>query len=285
MNGPLAGQTILVTRPARQAAGLVEPLEALGATVFLLPAMEIAPPLDPEPLDQALRNVERYDWIVATSVNGVAALAAQGDRERIRDRKLAAVGPATAAAMREAFRAPDAVPEEFTGERIADAMGEVRGLRILLARADLARRELPDRLRAMGAEVDDVVAYRIVRPSGISELPSRCPDGIAFTSSSAVRGTLDTLTDAGKEEWMQTARLACIGPLTAATVRELGYEVAVMPEVYTMEGLVEGIVAGWRTRLFAREGNPLDGATTPSPTVPPFVPQGKPSSEPEVARA
>ena len=251
--GELFGLTVLVTRPASQAAGLVEPLKALGATVFVLPAIEIAPPLDPEPLNEALRNVERYDWIVATSVNGVAALANRTTRDAVREVRLAAVGPATAAAMREAFREPDAVPEEFTGERIAERMGEVRGRRVLLARADIARPELPHRLRTRGAAVDDVAAYRIVRPTGVPELPERCPDWIAFTSSSAVRGTLDTLTLADREDWMRAARLACIGPLTAATVRELGYEVGAMPEDYTMEGLVRAMVGEWHASPLARE--------------------------------
>ena len=261
--GDLSGISVLVTRPAGQAAGLVEPLEARGATVFSLPAIEIAPPLDPEALDEALRNVGSYDWVVATSVNGVQAL---GDRrqalglrmETFDGVKLAAVGPSTAAAFRQAFREPDAVPQEFVGERVAEAMGDVRGKRFLLARADIARKDLPERLRAMGAEVDDVAAYRIVRPSPDGPLPEVAPDWIALTSSSGVIGTRDALAAGGKEEWMRSARLACIGPLTAATVLELGYEVEVMAEAHTILGLVEAIV---REHGYA--------ATTPSPTAPP----------------
>ena len=254
---PLDGKTVLVTRPARQAAGLADPLRALGATVFLLPAIAIAPPEDAAPLDAALRKVARYDWIVATSVNGVEALAARasalGVTEAVAGRRLAAVGPATAAAMREAFREPDAVPEDFVGEAVAGAMGEVRGLRVLLARADIARPELPTRLREAGAILDDVAAYRIVRPASDAPLPDATPDWIALTSSSAVVGTRDALAARGRGEWMRGSRLACIGPLTAATVREMGYEVAVMAAESTMEGLVAAMVEGWRASPFACE--------------------------------
>ena len=231
----------------------MEPLEALGATVFVLPAIEIAPPIDPVPLDEALRNVEGYDWIVLTSVNGVEALAARMDRERLGNVRLAAVGPVTAAAMEAAFRAPDAMPDEFTGEQIAGVMGDVGGQRVLLARADLARKDLPEKLRAMGAAVDDVVAYRIVPPSGTPALPERCPDWIALTSSSGVRGTLDALAKFGKANWMREAQLACIGPLTAATVREMGYTVAAIAEESTMAGLAEAMLGAWRASPLARE--------------------------------
>ncbi len=286
--GELFGQTVLVTRPAKQAAGLVEPLEALGATVFLLPAIEIAPPLDPEPLDEALRNLDRYDWLVLTSVNGVEALRerarALGVVEAVVGCRIAAVGPSTAKAAREAFREPDLVPEEYVGEAVAAALGEVRGRRFLLARADIARDDLPRRLREGGATVDDPAAYRIVRPTLEMDLPQACPDWIALTSSSAVFGTRDALAAQGRGEWMRTARLACIGPLTAATVRESGYEVAVMAEAYTIPGLVEAMV---------RESERAEDVTTPSPTVPPYARidelseftassprlQGEPSSE------
>ena len=267
--GGLSGLTILVTRPAGQAAGLVEPLEARGAMVYSLPAIEIRPPLDPEPLDEALRNLNRYHWIVLTSVNGVAAVreraGALGVTQGILGRRLAAVGPSTAKAVREAFREPDLVPSEYVGERVAEALGDVRGLRFLLARADIARRDLPDRLRNGGAIVDDPAAYRIVRPEAVGDLPEVCPDVIALTSSSAAFGTRDALEAAGRGEWMRTARLACIGPLTAATVRELGYEVALMPSEYTIPGLVEALV---------------EDASTPSPAVPPSARpslQGEPS--------
>lgn len=242
MSLPLAGQTILVTRPARQIAGLAEPLIELGATVVSLPAIAIAPPEDLSPLQDAVKQIDRYDWVVLTSVNGVEALAQHAVPEAVANRKLAAVGPVTAEAVAKAFRAPDAVPTEALGVRIAEVLGDVRGQRILLARADIARKDLPDALRALGAEVDDVGAYRIVRPHDDCPLPDETPDWIALTSSSGVVGTRDALRDRGKESWMRLAKLASIGPLTADTVRELGYEVAVTADPHTIPGLVDAIL-------------------------------------------
>ena len=273
----LSGVTILVTRPARQAAGLVEPLEALGATVRSLPAIEIAPPEDPGALDAALRDLGRFDWLVLTSVNGVEAVRARLDAlgsglpGRLR---LSAVGPSTAAAMREAFREPDFVPSASVGEAIAREMGDVAGRRFLLARADRARPELPAVLRARGGIVEEASAYRIVRPASGAALPEACPDWIALTSPSAVYGTRDALEAQGRGDWMRTARLACIGPTTAAAVRELRYEVAAMAEASTIPGLVAALVAFGRERAYAE--------ITPSPTVPPPARaslEGEPSRE------
>lgn len=244
MSLPLMGQTVLVTRPRGQSAGLAEPLAALGATVFALPAIAIEPPEDPSPLDEALRKLEGYDWLILTSVNGVEAVSARLEALGLvlpMGLKLAAVGPATAEAMRKTLRDPDVVPAEAMGIWIAEAIGEVGGRRILLARGDLARPDLPEALRAKGSDVDDVVAYRIVRPSFDGPLPQACPDWIALTSSSGVMGTYDALSARGRGEWMHSSRLACIGPLTAATVREMGIEPTIVAETHTVNGLVEAI--------------------------------------------
>ncbi len=259
----LEGRTILVTRPAGQAVGLTEPLEALGATVFALPAIAIVPPESFEELDAALYDVDRFDWLVFTSVNGVEAVRARMDalglNRRAKGRKrIAAVGPTTASAVREAFYEPDAMPEAYVSDAVADAMGEVRGQWILLARADIARKELPEILRERGGNVEEVTAYRIVRPDGAFTLPEHCPDTIVLTSSSAVYGTRDALIAQGKGDWMRRAQLACIGPVTAATVRDLGYEVGLMAERYTIPGLVEALVRD------ARGSDPL----TPNSSLP-----------------
>jgi uroporphyrinogen-III synthase len=245
---PLAGRTILVTRPAHQTAGLAEPLEALGATVYSLPAIAIEPPEDMEALDAALYDLSRFDWLVFTSVNGVNAVRNRMDELGLNRTakgctRIAAVGSTTAQAVLEAFYEPEAVPEKYVSDEIADAMGDVNGKWVLLLRADIARREIVDILRSRGAITEEVAAYRIVRPVDESPLPETAPDVIALTSSSAVYGTRDALAARGKEIWMRESRLACIGPVTAATVRELGYEVAVMAEEHTITGLVEAIAA------------------------------------------
>jgi uroporphyrinogen-III synthase len=248
MSLPLAGLSILVTRPAGQAAGLSEPLTTLGALVFALPAIAIAPPVDFAPFDEALRNLAAYDWVVLTSVNGVAAVRYRMEElgispERLNERKIAVTGPATGDAVRSAFREPDLMPEEYVSESIAQALGDVRGLRILLARADIARKDLGTILRVGGARVDEVAAYQIVAPKDEMYLPDDRPDIITLTSSSAVHGTRQALAQRNKEHWMHESRLACIGPITAATVRELGYKVSLVAREFTIAGLVEAIVS------------------------------------------
>lgn len=251
---PLQGLVVMVTRPKAQASALVGPLEELGAEIVSMPAIEIAPPAETAPLDEALRNLERYDWVVLTSVNGVEAVRARMEQlgipgEDLKARKLAVIGPATGAALAAAFRGPDVVPGEYVSEAIAEALGDVRGKRFLLARADIARRDLAEILALRGAKVDEVPAYRIVRPTS-TDLPNRTPDVITLTSSAAVRGTRDALASAGYEDWMRRAALICIGPITAATVRELGYEPAVVANEYTVPGLVEALAAYVKEKRF-----------------------------------
>lgn len=246
MSLPLQGKSVLVTRPQHQAKEMADPLEALGANVLLMPTIAIAPTEDLPRLDDALRNLDRYDWIVLTSVNGVEAV-----RQRMEDlaipfgsltrAKLAAIGPATARAMETVFRQPDLVPEEYVSEAIAEGLGGVAGQRFLLARADLARRDLAEILFARGAAVEEVCAYRIVRAS--NEIPGdEVPDYITLTSSEAARATYDALQQADKSHWFGKSAIVCIGPITAATVRDLGYEPAAVASEYTIPGLIDAIV-------------------------------------------
>ncbi|AIE84305.1 uroporphyrinogen-III synthase [Fimbriimonas ginsengisoli] len=246
MSLPLAGMTVMVTRPAAQVEDLARPLQELGAEVVTMPAIEIAQPLDRRPLDSALRNLGDYDWVVLTSVNGVDAVRRAMDEvgvpiEEMNERKLAVIGPATGAALTKAFRAPDLMPAEFVSEAIAQALGDVAGKRFLLARADIARRDLAQILALRGAEVDEVIAYRIVRPDA-TRLPATVPNYITLTSSAGVRGTRDALVGAGLEDWLNQAALVCIGPITAGTVRELGYEPTVVAKDYTIQGMVAALV-------------------------------------------
>ncbi len=237
-----------MTRPAGQVPGLSEPLIALGASVIALPAIAIVPPTDFGPFDEALRNLDAYDWVVLTSVNGVSAVRGRMDelgiaRERLSDRRIAVVGPSTRESVRASFREPDLMPQEYVSESIAQALGDVRGLRFLLARADIARKDLVTILRAGGAIVDDVTAYRIVAPKDEVQLPDERPDIIMLTSSSSVHGTRQALAQRNREHWMNESRLACIGPITAATVREMGYKVALTAKEFTIEGLVDALVS------------------------------------------
>ena len=248
MSRPLEGKRVLITRPRGQASQLAEKLVDLGAIPVQLPAIEIAAPLDFSEFDAALQNLKRFDWVVMTSVNGVAAvsrrMSALGIRpDALSARKLAVIGPSTAEALKASFREPDLVPHEYVSEALADTLGDVAGQSFLLLRADIARKDLAVDLRRKGAKVTEVAVYRIITEEGsrLTDNEPR-PDYITLTSSASAIATLAKLREGGREEWMRKVPIACIGPITAKTVRDLGYKVAVGAEEYTIPGLVEAIV-------------------------------------------
>jgi uroporphyrinogen III methyltransferase/synthase len=235
---PLFGQRIVTTR-----AGMADPLRALGAEVFELPAIEIRPPRDPAPLAAAIAQLASYDWLIFTSANGVrgflAALdASPVDLRQLRAR-LCAIGPATAAALTALHLKVDVIPQEYVAESLVAALEkyDLAGQRILLPRAAVARDVAPDALRARGAQVDVVEAYYTAVPA--TDLSAvAAADWVTFTSSSTVKNFLalggGRLLDAG-------ARIASIGPVTSSTVRQHGYEVAVEAREFTIPGLVAAL--------------------------------------------
>lgn len=235
---PLHGRRIVITRPEEDAERLAGRLEALGAVPVLAPAIDIEF-TDPPELEAAVAAVAQYDWVVFTSRNGVEAVFRKVDQ--LRGPKVAAIGPATAAQLRSRGVEPDLVPEEFVAEAVVEALGEVRGQRILLPRADIAREALPDGLRAKGAQVDVVVAYRTAsRPPVDLDLAE--VDAITFTSSSTVRGFLEGASVP------PAVKVICIGPITARTARELGLTVHAVADHYTEDGLVEALLAAFATQ-------------------------------------
>lgn len=268
---PLAGRRIAITRPREQADALAQRLEALGARVTLLAAIRIAPIEDHAPLDAAIARLGSYDWLVFTSVNGVAAftgrLAATGhtwDKRGLA--QVAAIGPATAAALERAGVPVALMPDEYVAEGILDGLGMVAGQRLLLARADIARRTLAEGLRLRGAEVDEVAAYRTIPQPVAPELIERIlgdeggerVDAITFTSSSTALGLLQGLAATGRDpaKALRGVALAAIGPITAATLREHGLEPAVVAREYTIPGLTTALVA-----YFSGQSAPDDAAS------------------------
>jgi uroporphyrinogen-III synthase len=251
---PLSGRHIAITRPPEQAPELAARLEAEGAQVTLLAAIRIAPIEDTRLLDAALRELATFDWIVLTSVNGVHAvaerLATLGLSWEARGRaRIAVIGPATAFALEEHGVTPDYMPAEYVAERIVGGLGNVAGQRILLARADIARRALADALLLRGAAVVEAAAYRtLVRPPDVELLRQALtvdrPDAITFTSSSTVRGFMENVAALGLDarEALYGIALACIGPITAATLREYGLEPDVVATEYTIPGLVRALL-------------------------------------------
>jgi len=237
----LAGKRILVTRPRSQAANLIELLQAEGAEAILFPTIEISPFEDNARLENALADLAAgvYRWAIFTSVNGVRACEAVLRKGLYPATRLAAIGPATAQALRELGLHVDFVPGEYVAERILEGLGEVAGQYILLPRAEIARPALAEELLARGARVDEIPVYRTIQPApdpaGLAAL-RRGVDVITFTSSSTVRNFVDM---AGVD--IGAARVACIGPITAATARELGLPVHLVAKEYTIPGLVQAL--------------------------------------------
>lgn len=260
MSGALAGRRIVVTRP-RDDGHLRRLLEAEGAVVLECPTIQIAPPSDYGPLDGALRSLAAYGWIVFTSRNGVAAviarLAALGmTPEALGRARLAVIGPGTGEALRGHGLAAALAPEEFRAEALVEAFAGrgVRGARVLLPRAAAARDVLPDGLRALGAEVDVVAAYRTEpgapAPEVLEAVRTGAIDAVTFTSSSTVRYFLQ-LAGPDARRVLEPALVACIGPVTAETARDAGLRVGAVASTYTLAGLVDALCGA----LCARPGS------------------------------
>jgi uroporphyrinogen III methyltransferase/synthase len=252
----LLGRRVVVTRARAQAGPLADRLEAEGAEVVLFPTIVLEPPTDPTAVDRAVSAAATYDWIVFTSANAVRAFferfAAQGrDVRELAPVRLAAIGPETAAGLRERLLRPAIVPAEYRAEGILAALaGEnLRGRRVLLPRAAGARVVLPEELRARGATVDEVAVYRAVRPASADAAPLRAAldagvvDALTFTSSSTVQHFVELLGDDAMVRLRGTRRpvIACIGPVTAETARAHGLSVDVVPDEYTIAGLADAL--------------------------------------------
>jgi uroporphyrinogen III methyltransferase/synthase len=243
---PLAGVSVAVTRARAQAGALAEPLRALGAAVIHAPAIRI------ERLDGPAPELERYDLVCFTSVNGVHALfgrltAAGRDARALAGARVAAIGPGTAGALAEHGVLADVVPEQFIAEGLVAAIGEAPVSRALIARAEQARDVLPDALRRLGAEVDIVALYRTV-PEELdgSRLDAvAAADYVTFTSSSTARSLLSRLGDVAA---LRRARLASIGPVTTGTLREFGLSADVEATRHDINGLVQALLDDVATR-------------------------------------
>jgi uroporphyrinogen III methyltransferase/synthase len=245
---PLFGQRIIITRDRRQSSMLAEPLEALGAETLFVPVIEIADAAESSSLEQAIRNLADYDWVIFTSVNGVRHFVEALDRSdrdlRALKAKLCAIGPATRAAIEALHLHVDVMPEEYVAESLLKALGgeDLKGKRILLPRAAAARDLVPVTLVERGAIVDVVEAYRTIIPADAAvrakEALAHKPNWITFTSSSTVKNLLAVT---GREA-LRGIKVASIGPVTSATARAADLTVDVEADPHTIEGLVEVIV-------------------------------------------
>lgn len=249
----LSGRRIVVTRARDQAGELIQALTALGAEVVAAPTIRIVPVADLSTLRTALAAPTPYDWIVFTSQNTVeivcARLAAWGLAPAdVARSAIAAIGPATAAALARHGLEPALVPERFVAEAVVTALaarGPLAGTRVLIPRAREARDALPDGLRTLGAVVDVVPVYETAREPGdgsalAADILAGRIDAVSFTSSSTVRGFVELVGRSAAASGRYAA--VVIGPVTARTARALGIDVAAEAADYTVGGLVTALV-------------------------------------------
>lgn len=251
---PLFGKRILVTRPEDQATGFIMALSGLGAQCLLFPTIKIIPPESWGELDRAIEGLSRYDWILFTSVNGVAYFfarldVAKKDTRHLNGIKIGAIGPKTAAALMDRGINPDLIPDTYRAEEMVQALRgyPLNGKRVLLPRPAIARDSIPKSLKSLGALVDEVEAYQTVQPEYSQDQLGRLfkkgkIDMITFTSPSGVTNFLALLEGKPIYEEISKVGVACIGPVTAQKAKEVGLKVVVAPDEYTAEALARAIV-------------------------------------------
>jgi uroporphyrinogen III methyltransferase/synthase len=259
---PLDGRTVVVTRAAEQAGAFTALLARAGARVIEAPTIVIEPPERWEPLDAALSALADFTWVIFTSVNGVVMVdrrlpAGTGGWAALGRVRVAAIGPATAAALEARGVRAEIVPGEYRAEALIDRVrGAVGpGDRVLLPRAAETRDLLVTELRRLGAEVTEVAAYRTRPPREVSPalraaLAAGEVDAVTFTSSSTARNFARLFTDDERRRWFAGVTVASIGPITAATAAEHGFTTAVMPSDYTIPALARALAE----HFGAREG-------------------------------
>lgn len=258
-NRPLSGRTIIVTRAADQAGEFTTLLETEGARVLECPTIRLTPPENWDDIDAAIEHLVDYDWTIFTSANAVrfffGRLAERGLDPRAFGRcRICAVGPKTAAALEQFGIRADLVPADYKAEGVVEAFRQLKmaGCRILFPHADRAREVIPVELTQLGAEVVSPVAYRNITPVKldgeiIEELAAKRVDCITFTSSSTISNLAAMAGGIVLAELLQDVVVASIGPITSKTCRELGLEVHIEPQEYTLAALTEAIV-----RFFAK---------------------------------
>jgi len=250
-NRPLFGKRILVTRPEERTGKLSQLLRERGATPVEMPVIKILPPERRAELDQAIRSLKSYGWIIFTSVNAVEMFlgrldALKRDARWLGDIKIGAIGPATAKSLEMHGVRPDYMPDVYTSHGFLTGLDKkaIAGQKVLLPRADIAGNELTDGLIALGAQVYQVTAYRTVAVKDADSPGKRMLlkgeiGVITFTSASTVNNLVAVL---GRDwEAIKKAKLACIGPNTAAALAQKGLKPDIVAREHTIQGLAEAI--------------------------------------------
>lgn len=256
---PLSGKRILITRSLHQAQKMVDLITNLGGEPILFPTIEIAPPSQFDQIDNSINSIEKYSWIVFTSVNGVDAFLnrmryLRKDIRSLKSAKTCAIGPKTKEELEERGLMVDYVPDSYTSQDLSGGLkGAIKsGEKTLIPRAEIAPDTFSD-LRNLGIKVDEVPAYKTIQGSGnvqlIKELlQDKKIDILTFTSSSTVTNFVDMMGTDNINELLDGVTIACIGPVTASTAANLGIKAQVVANKYTVEGLVDNILDYFNSR-------------------------------------
>ena len=249
-NKPLFAKKILVTVPSEEQARLNALLEGQGAECIEMPLIEIKQLSDYSALDAAIRQIEKFNWLIFTSQNGVRYFkkrlrSLKKDIRVLKGVKVACIGPKTKMAVQNLGIRIDVSPKEFTQEGLVDSFKKIniKGKNILIARAEEARDVLPDSLKKMGANVSVLAAYKAQlkkekhQPGFLKDL-----DLVTFTSSSCVEGFLRNFSKKEILSRQNRFKIASIGPITSQTLRRHGLKAHIQAKVYTLDGLAEAIV-------------------------------------------
>ncbi|MFV9511084.1 uroporphyrinogen-III C-methyltransferase [Tepidibacillus sp. LV47] len=250
---PLFGKRVLVTRARSQASELSSLIQELGGEPVEFPVIKIVPPKDSEAFNRVIQQLEQFDWVIFTSVNGVQSFFDKLKKMRVDIRKMAkariaAIGPKTAQLLEEKSLIVDVLPQEFKAEGLLDSIKDQLqpGQKVLLPRADIARKILPEQLREKGLEVVEIDAYETVidaenKDEILDLLKEKKIHIITFTSSSTVRNFVEAFKEEPIQELLEGVTLASIGPITTETATSLGLNVTVTADEYTIPGLVKAI--------------------------------------------
>jgi uroporphyrinogen III methyltransferase / synthase len=250
----LSGKRIVVTRARSQASELARRLSEFGAEVVEFPTIAIEPPRQYAPMDRAIEQLQAYDWLFFTSVNGVQSFFSRlrqlgKNSQALEHLKVVAIGPETAGRLEDEGVHAHLVPAKYQAEGIIEGLNpaEIRGRRILIPRAAKARELLPETLRQWGASVDVVEAYQTVLPQnhnvGLNELLQQDQiDVITFTSSSTVVNFIRLFEGEDLLRILKGVVIGCIGPITAQTAIDSGLRVDIISSEFTIPGLVDAVV-------------------------------------------
>lgn len=253
---PLFGQRVLVTRARSQASDLSDMIEELGGEPYEFPTIKILPPADEKPIDEALARLSTFDWVIFTSPNGVGYFMDYLKKKRVDIRnfgnaKIACVGPKTAEILEGYGLLVDVLPSQFIAEGLLDSIEDQLkpGQKILLPRADIARKTLPEELKKRGLEVTEIDTYETKMDASnagdvIELLQEKRIQIITFTSSSTASNFFEAIASTGEDvlALLEGVKIVSIGAMTTQTCQKLGFKVAIEADEATLKGLVKGIV-------------------------------------------